>query len=149
MSSFRRHLLDVSGSSIASFVATAGDGLVYALLVQTLVAWQMLTLGWSAGLAAIVGGLMHYAMCRFWVFRRFDASFRWSAATYFLMSGLAAVGHGFLTEWLATFIGAGFGWGLSKGVIWVAWTYPASRYIVFGGMAGEEAKEEAVNVETN
>jgi putative flippase GtrA len=131
-------MLDLSGSSVASLVATAGDGIVYATLVHTLVAWQTLSLGLSAGLAAIIGGVIHYAMCRFWVFRRFRASFGWSAATYFAMSGLAAVGHGFLTAWLADYIGAGFGWGLSKGVIWVFWTYPASRYVVFGGMADRE-----------
>lgn len=134
--------MDVSGSSVASFVATASDGLVYAVLVHTLVAWQLLSVGVSAGLAAMVGGLIHYSMCRFWVFRRFDASLRWSALTYFAMSGLAAVGHGLLVEWLAGFIGAGFGWGASKGVIWVLWTYPLSRYVVFGGLAGKETEQE-------
>lgn len=142
MSGLRRHILDISGSTVASLVATGFDGIVYAALVQTLVAWQLLSVGVSAGLAAVVGGLVHYVTCRFWVFRRFEASLRWSAVTYFLMSGIAAVGHGFLTEWLAGFLGAGFGWALSKAILWALWTYPASRYIVFGGLAGQESDEE-------
>lgn len=145
MSSWTRHLLDLTGSSVASFVATAADGIVYVALVHTLVAWQLLSLGVSAGLAAVVGGVIHYSMCRFWVFRRFDASLHWSAAIYFVMSGLAAVGHGVLTEWLASFIGAGFGWGVSKGAIWVLWTYPASRYVVFGGLAGKPSEDEVAD----
>jgi hypothetical protein len=135
--------MDVSGSSVASFVATASDGLVYAAFVHTLVAWGLLSVGVSAGLAAVVGGVIHYSMCRFWVFRRFDASLRWSALTYFAMSGSAAVGHGLLTEWLAGSVGAGWGWGASKGLIWILWTYPLSRYVVFGGLAGKDAEEEA------
>jgi putative flippase GtrA len=149
MSTFRRHLLDISGSTAASLAATGCDGIVYALLVHTLVGWKMLSLGVSAGLAAIVGGVIHYILCRFWVFRRFDASLRWSAVTYFVMSGLAAVGHGFLTEWLAGFIGAGFGWALSKAILWALWTYPASRYVVFGGMAGQQPDEEALDADPN
>lgn len=146
MSAFRRHILDASGSTLASVVATAFDGLVYAALVHTLVAWQAMSIALSAGLAAVIGGVIHYSMSRFWVFRRFEAPLGWSIATYFAMSGLAAVGHGFVTAWLANYLGAGLGWGLSKGVIWAVWTYPASRFIVFGGLAGQELKEEALNV---
>ena len=137
--------MDVSGSTVASFVATASDGLVYAILIYTFVAWQMLSVGVSAGLAAMVGGVIHYSMCLFWVFRRFDASLHWSALTYFAMSGMAAVGHGFMTEWLAGALGAGYGWGLSKGIIWVVWTYPLSRYVVFGGLAGKQSDEEVAD----
>lgn len=144
MTAWRRHLLDISGSSVASFVATACDGIVYAVMIHTLVAREIASVGLAAGLAAIFGGIIHYSMCRFWVFKRFEASLGWSAATYFAMSGLAAIGHGLLTEWLAGLIGAGFGWGVSKGLIWALWTYPASRYIVFGGLAGQEAPEQEV-----
>jgi len=135
MSRLRNHISDVSGATIASLVATAFDGLVYALLVHTLVAWQTLSLGPAAALAALVGGIIHFSLSRFWVFRRFSAPLGWSLASYFVMSGLAAMGHGFLTAWLANVFGAGFGWGLSKAVIWLLWTYPASRYVVFGGFA--------------
>lgn len=140
MSGFRRHLLDISGSTIASLTATAADGLAYAALVHTLVAWQVMSIGLAAGLGALIGGVIHYSMCRFWVFRRFETSLGWSVATYFAMSGLAAVGHGFLTAWLADYLGAGFGWGLSKAAIWAFWTYPASRYIVFGATRGTPDK---------
>lgn len=140
MSALRSHFRDLSGATIASLVATAFDGLVYALLVHTFVAWQTLSLGLAAGLAAVGGGVVHYSVSRFWVFRRFQARLGWSVVCYFVMSGLAALGHGYLTAWLAHSLGAGFGWGVSKAVIWLAWTYPASRFIVFGGLASHPTR---------
>lgn len=145
MSLFGRHLRDASGATVASVLATVFDGLAYASLVHTLVAWQFLSIGVAAGVAAVLGGVIHYSMSRFWVFRRFQAPLGRSIATYFAMSGLAALGHSFLTQWLAGILGAGLGWGLSKAAIWVLWTYPASRYIVFGGLAGRETDKEALD----
>lgn len=147
MSALHSHIRDVSGATIASFVATVFDGFVYALLVHTLVAWHALSLGPAAGLAAVIGGVIHYLISRFWVFRRFQASLGWSVVSYFLMSGLAAVGHGLLTAWLASTLGAAFGWGLSKAVIWLLWTYPASRFIVFGGLASHPPRQKAQHVD--
>ncbi|MFW5968858.1 MAG: hypothetical protein ACOCV2_15135 [Persicimonas sp.] len=128
---FKRHLLDLSGSSVASALATAGDALLYALLVKTLVAWGVTSLGVAAATGALLGGLIHYALCRFWVFRRFEAPLFRSAAFYFAMSWIAAIGHGFATGWLAGFFGAAIAWVVSKGFFWLIWTYPLSRYVVF------------------
>jgi hypothetical protein len=130
-SDLKRHLLDFSGSSIASALATGADAAIYVVLLYTVVRFDLISLGLAAGLAAVVGGLIHYGLCRFWVFRRFDAPLWKSAIIYFAMSWLAAAGHGFFTGWLAGFAGAAVAWAVSKGLIWVAWTYPLSRYVVF------------------
>ncbi len=138
---FKRHLLDFSGSSVASAAATATDAFIYASLVFTLVRWEFVSLGLAAGVGALLGGIVHYTICRFWVFRRFEAPLFRSAAIYFAMSWVAAAGHGFLTGWLAGLAGAALAWAVSKGVIWVAWTYPLSRYVVFSDGGGEVGDE--------
>lgn len=130
-STWKRHLLDFSGSSVASIVATVADAALYALLVHTLVNWDVTSLGVAAAVGAMLGGVIHYTMCRFWVFRRFEAPLLRSAVTYFAMSWMAAIGHGFLTDWLAGLFGAAIAWTISKGAFWVIWTYPMSRYVVF------------------
>ncbi|MFW6057258.1 MAG: hypothetical protein ACOC9W_00240 [Persicimonas sp.] len=142
---FKRHLLDFSGSSVASAAATAADAVLYASLLFTLVRWESVSLGLAAGIGALLGGIVHYTMCRFWVFRRFEAPLFCSVAIYFAMSWVAAAGHGFFTGWLASLAGAGLAWAVSKGVIWVAWTYPMSRYVVFNDSMGDQPTcEDAV-----
>lgn len=127
----KRHFLDFSGTSVASAVATMADAAIYALLVVTLVNIEMLPLGVAAALGALVGGAIHYSLCRFWVFRRFDAPIASSLVMYFAMSWLAAAGHGLLTQSLASFSGAGLAWVFSKTLFWLLWTYPLSRFVVF------------------
>lgn len=129
-----RHLLDFSGTALASFLATAADGAVFSLLIFVASAawlggyWT----GVAAALAAIVGGIIHFSLCRFWVFKRFEAPLQSSIPRYVLMSGAAALLHGAATQVL-TDVGlvAGIAWFLSKALIYVAWTYPVSRYLVF------------------
>ena len=127
----RRHLLDFSGLSLASVAATACDAAVYTVLLLTLVRTDILAVGPAAFLGALVGGFVHYGLCRFWVFRRFEASIASSLLLYLVMSWLAALGHGFLTHWLSIHVGVVVGWLISKCVLWVLWTYPLSRYVVF------------------
>lgn len=127
----RRHLLDFSGTSIASAIATGADAAVYAAMVVTLVHTGAISVGVAAGAAAALGGLIHYGLCRFWVFRRFQASIPSSLMLYLTMSWLAAVGHGVLTQWLSEVVGVAAGWLISKSILWVVWTYPLSRFVVF------------------
>lgn len=127
----RRHLLDFSGTSLASIAATTVDALVYTLLLVTTVHHELLSVGLAAAIGAAVGGLIHYSMCRFWVFRRFHASIPSSLALYLAMSWFAAIGHGALTQWLSGFLGVVTGWLISKCVFWIFWTYPLSRFVVF------------------
>lgn len=131
---WRRHLLDFSGASAASFIATATDGLLFLVLLYTAVEGGLLSVGVAAGLGAFIGGIVHYLLSRFWVFRRFRAPIVRSAVTYFSMSWLAALFHGLATGYLAGSTDAKIAWFLSKGVVWILWTYPVSRYVVFGGL---------------
>ncbi|MFB6352078.1 MAG: GtrA family protein, partial [Bradymonadaceae bacterium] len=131
---WRRHLLDFSGAAVASFSATVTDGIIYMILLWTLVDRGTLSVGVAAGCGAVVGGIVHYLLNRFWVFRRFHAPIAQSALTYFPMSWLAAVLHGLATEGFTQWVDPKLAWFCSKGIIWIAWTYPMSRFVVFGGI---------------
>ncbi len=128
--SSKQHVRDFAGSSVASFLATAADGVVFALLM-TLASSQLQLAGIFAAAAAVVGGIIHYSLCRFWVFERFDASFTRSIPLYVLMSASAAVAHGIATQLLVLALAPAIAWFVSKAIVYVLWTYPASRYIVF------------------
>jgi putative flippase GtrA len=131
---WREHLSDIWGAAGASFIATASDALVYMVLLWTLVESGTISVGIAAGCGALFGGLVHYSLSRFVVFRRFQAPVFRSAATYFPMSWLAAVLHGFATGGFSGLIDPKLAWFCSKGLIWMFWTYPMSRYVVFGGV---------------
>lgn len=139
MKSWKRHILDLSGSSLASLAATAVDGIIYAILLWTLVDDASISVGMAAGIGAFIGGGVHYVLSRFWVFERFDAPLKQSAVTYFAMSWLAAAFHGTLTQMLVDSLGPSVGWMLSKGLVWLLWTYPLSRYVVFGGIGARSS----------
>ena len=141
MSSWRRRPRDFSGFSAASFVATLLDGLLYLALLETLVDQGVLGVGVAAACGAVFGGLVHYALSRFWVFRRFRASLWRSAATYFAMSWLAAAIHGVATDALARLVDPRLAWFLSKALLWIFWTYPLSRWVVFGGIGARSGAD--------
>jgi hypothetical protein len=129
--------MDIGGASVASFIATAIDGAIFWILVaSSLFSFGVsdVWIGVAAMTAALVGGVIHYVLSRFWVFRRFAAPIIGSAVLYFAMSWSAAFVHGWLTGVSAGLLGAGWAWIVSKGVLWTLWTYPVSRWIVFGPM---------------
>ncbi len=135
--SLKSHLADFSGVAAASILATALDGLVFAGLMS----WAPSAgyPGVSAAVAAFFGGIFHYTSCQFLVFRRFEAAMTHSAPRYVAMSGSAAVIHGAIVG-----IGASFGpltavWLVSKILVYALWTYPLSRYFVFGAKASKGA----------
>jgi hypothetical protein len=138
MNSRLQHLQDFAGASLASFLATVADGLLYALLIWLIGGDTPTDVGIAAALGALLGGVIHYSLSRFWVFERFDAPLARSAVTYFAMSWLAAAIHGVLTGWLSTLVGESWAWFGSKAVVWVFWTYPMSRYVVFGGLGADQ-----------
>lgn len=136
-----RHVKDVVGSSVASFLATAVDGLLFAALTMWVFDGSGRSVGGAAAIGAVAGGGVHYSLSRFWVFRRFGASLLRSAVIYFAMSWAAAAAHGLLTGWMSGRFGAGIAWFISKGLVWALWTYPMSRYVVFGGVGASEGDE--------
>ena len=114
--------------SIASAAATLMDLLVFTMMVR--VAESHLAA--SAALAAFVGALIHFSLCNFWVFGRFNRSFRKSAWRYVMVSGSALIAHTLLTTSLAVVFGAEIAWALSKTTVFLCWIYPLSRFFVFG-----------------
>lgn len=128
----KQHALDISKTGIASLVATLSDGLVFALLVHLSLVESSWSTGLFAFLAAGVGGVIHYSLCSFWVFERFESNHLRAASLYVLVSGMAALLHGFLTQILVIWFVSGVAWGISKVVLFLCWTYPLSRYAVFG-----------------
>ena len=127
----QQHVSDISGMLVASVLATASDAMVYAILILFVVSADVFTVGVAATVGAVVGGAIHYSLCRFWVFRRFGAPLPSSLALYLAMSWLAAAGHGMLTQWLSGYSDVVIGWLVSKSVFWILWTYPLSRFVVF------------------
>src|SRR5690606_32250516 len=90
------------------------------------------SIGLVAALAAMFGGITHFMLCRYWVFQRHDKSLKESILAYLLMSLGAALAHGVTTHLLAIYGGATLAWFCSKAVIFMFWTYPVSRFVVFG-----------------
>ncbi|MBA2661236.1 MAG: GtrA family protein [Bradymonadaceae bacterium] len=133
----KRHLLDLSTTAVASFLATAVDGILFAHLLSWTPPWGVYHVGAVAALAAMVGGLTHFLLCRFWVFQRYDKPLMSALAAYGLMSGGAALAHGLTTHAMALYAGVSAAWLFSKVAIFVIWTYPVSRFVVFGPL-GEE-----------
>lgn len=138
MKFWKRQLADLGGASIASAAATLVDGVIYTLLLWALVQDGSASVGLAAGIAALFGGVVHFVLNRYWVFGRFHASLKLSALTYFGVSWIGAAIHGVLTGLLVHAIGPplgnSMGWLASKGLIWILWTYPLTRYVVFGGL---------------
>jgi putative flippase GtrA len=123
-----RFWMDFAGVAGASVIATAADGVVF---------WAFSTFGMRAGiaalLAAIVGGVIHFSLCRWGVFKRFNANVLQSAGRYVVMSGIAALLQAGIVEFLVADLGHGLAWGIGKVLIYMGWTFPLSRWIVFKG----------------
>ena len=122
------HLKDISGMSIASGLATLMDLFVFTTMVRLVESHLAL----AAALAAFVGACIHFSLCKFWVFGRFNRSFKKSAWRYVFVSGSALIAHTAITTSLATLISAELAWAASKAVVFLCWIYPLSRFFVFG-----------------
>ena len=128
----RQAIEDFSKTAVASALATAVDGAVFLVLIRVSLEWGRWSTGYFAATGAVVGGLTHYLLCRFWVFTRFDPRTSTSLPLYFFMSGSAALLHGAMTQVSASIIDPRIGWMISKLCIYMIWIYPMSRFVVFG-----------------
>lgn len=133
------HLRDLSGTALASLIATGFDGLVFALAAALSGASSDRATAACVALGALVGGLTHFIICRRWVFQRFDAPLAQSAPRYALMSLSAGLLHTGLTTLLANLLLLQLAWGLSKLLVYLGWTYPLSRYVVFNNPSDPSA----------
>ena len=126
-----QHVRDFGGAATASAVATALDGLLFALLIAVGPLFGTYSVGISATLGAALGAVINYSLCRFVVFKRFNAPIAQSASLYIFMSVVAGIAQGVGTEMLARIAPAGIAWFASKAVIYVLFTYPFARFVVF------------------
>lgn len=131
--SLLQHFRDFGGAAGASAVATAADGLLFAALIALGPLFGEYSVGISATFGAALGAVINYSLCRFLVFRRFDAPIVQSASLYIFMSVVAGVAQGIGTEVIASFYSAGIAWFATKAIIYVFFTYPFARYVVFRG----------------
>lgn len=133
MIDWRQTWQDLSKTTVASVIATALDGLVFFILTQLeLLDALSYAVGVRAFLAALVGGVTHYTLCKYWVYGRFARAHRSALPRYVLMSVSAALLHGAITQGLSALGLSALAWGLSKVLIYLGWTFPLSRYVVFG-----------------
>jgi putative flippase GtrA len=126
------HVRDLGGMGLASAAATAADAVVFASLLRL----SPLPLAANVALAALVGAVVHFSLCRVWVFGRFNRGFLAALQRYALMSGVALGLHAEVTTLLARGMMPESAWMLSKVAVFALWCYPASRFMVFGGSAG-------------
>lgn len=133
----KRHLIDIITTALASLVATGVDGVLYAGLLHWTASWGAYRIGLTAALAAFVGGMTHFVLCRIWVFQRYNRPLVGALAAYMVMSGGAALVHGLLTHALSLHVAVSSAWVVSKLVVFLMWTYPMSRFVVFGQLREE------------
>jgi putative flippase GtrA len=126
----RSHLQDMSKLSVASFLATALDFIVFSLFVRLF----ELPVQRGAVFGSLAGGIFHFSLCRFWVFARFERNLLEAAFRYAIVSGSALVLHSTLTTLLATYLLdiEETAWLTSKFLVFAFWIYPGSKYMVFG-----------------
>lgn len=125
------HTTDISKTGIASVLATVVDGVIFALLMRLYAGTSLEIPGLWAAFGAIVGGATHYALCAFWVFRRFEHRPTRAIPSYIFVSGVAALGHGMFMQGLCFVVPQWWAWAISKVVLFLCWTYPLSRFVIF------------------
>ncbi len=125
------HIRDISKMSVASWLATALDFVVFTLLNRG-VEMQIST---AAALGSLAGALLHFIICRFWVFRQSKKhSLAESVGRYIIVSGGALILHSLATTLLAQSIipQEELAWLISKNTVFLFWVYPGTKYMVFG-----------------
>jgi hypothetical protein len=133
MIDWRQTWRDLSKTTVASVIATALDGLVFFILTRLeLLDGLSYAVGARAFCAAPLGGVPHPTLCKYWVYGRFARDHRSALPRYVLMSASAALLHGAITQGLSALWFGAWAWGLSKVLIYLGWTFPLSRYVVFG-----------------
>ncbi|MBN1945830.1 MAG: GtrA family protein [Bradymonadales bacterium] len=128
MSFLLGHIRYLGGFGLASILATVADLILFSTLVRN----TGIPLPFDAALGAILGAIIHFTLCRQWVFAGHKRQLLQSASRYILISGVVMVIHSSLTTFLAVFIDPEVGWLISKISCFLLVTYPASRYLVFG-----------------
>ncbi|KAL0218420.1 hypothetical protein P9112_004073 [Eukaryota sp. TZLM1-RC] len=121
---------DLGGTLGFSIIATLADGILYAILLTMT---EQIT--FSAAVASILGGIIHYSCCRMFVYARYKESVNpmYSLVMYFLVSWIGAGLHSLFVTFLFRYLSSFTSWFISKIVIFLCYTFPLSKFVVFSG----------------
>lgn len=118
-------------SALAGIVATAVDAGAFWVLLRTVAGAGTAAIGGAA-----LGGVVGYLLQRRWVFASGDRP-AGEVARYALVSGSSALVHGALVAILSGALpSAGLAWALSRIAVFVGWTFPGFRWVVFRAPRG-------------
>ncbi|MGL5193425.1 MAG: GtrA family protein [Chroococcales cyanobacterium] len=125
------HIRDISKMSVASWLATSLDFVVFTLFNRGI----ELQISIAAALGSLAGALIHFTICRLWVFRHSKQhGLAQSLGRYIIVSGGALILHSIATTLLAKSVipQEELAWLISKNTVFLFWVYPGTKYIVFG-----------------
>ncbi|KAL0230873.1 hypothetical protein GEMRC1_010278 [Eukaryota sp. GEM-RC1] len=118
------------GTTLSSIAATVTDGVCYTILILL-----SLNIAASAFIGSIAGGLVHFTLCRKFVFSNASTSKSYSMVAYFFMWYSGAAIHSFVVYSLSKIVGEFFAWPISRLLLFIFYVFPMNKYIVFGGLA--------------
>jgi putative flippase GtrA len=124
------HIRDISKMSVASWMATSLDFVVFTILHRLF----SLPIPTSTALGSLAGAMLHFTVSRFWVFRTMKHSFAEAVWRYIIVVGGALVLHSTATTLLAKYLIPleELAWLISKNTVFLCWVYPGTKYHVFG-----------------
>ena len=123
-----QHSRWVSQSAIASFIATAVDGIVFSALFQIF----HTSVSSMAFFGAFAGGITHFFLVKFWVFRIHHQRLSKEIILYSSVSFVCFVLQSFGVGWFHTIgISASISWLITKVLVFMMWSYPLQRLLVF------------------
>ena len=146
MKALIEHLQDISKMSVASWLATSLDFVVFTLFNRGV----DLPISSAAALGSLAGAMLHFTICRLWVFRHSKQhGLAESLGRYIIVSGGALILHSFATTLLANSIIPleELAWLISKNLVFLFWVYPGTKYMVFG--PGNSFKPNPPNLTSN
>ncbi|KAL0217950.1 hypothetical protein RCL1_008798 [Eukaryota sp. TZLM3-RCL] len=122
--------MELGKSGLASIFSTFIDMIVYFAFIRITAIVSV-----AAAIGSMTGGLVHYFLCRSLVFKNSTVSRAYSVFFYFFVSWTGAGLHAFLVSIFSLVFGDFSGWLTSKLLVFVTFSFPLSKYFVFGGFA--------------
>ncbi len=125
-----QHSRWVSQSAIASFIATAVDGIVFSLLLQIQIFHTSISV--MAFFGAFAGGITHFFLAKYWVFRIHHQRLSKEIILYATVSFGCFVLQSLGVGWFHNIgISASASWLITKAFVFLVWSYPLQRLLVF------------------
>ncbi|KAL0222285.1 hypothetical protein RCL1_002139 [Eukaryota sp. TZLM3-RCL] len=120
---------ELGKSTLASVVATFVDMLIYLTVLHF-----TSHIAISAAVGAVTGGIIHYLLCKSVIFNATSChvSTTYSLILYFATSWVGAGIHALATTIFSSYLGEIVGFWASKLIIFLSFSFPVSKFIVFG-----------------